>query len=720
MKDSPPHSPTDAYADRHSGPLPLRRPIARRLLRWFLLIALVPCGVLTAITTRLLEDSVERSVRRSLSLVADAKATELESFATERVRDGTALARAPEVLRAIVELTPLAANPSGLREAATGVAPFLGYVASAFGYDQVLLIADDGRVLFSLDDSIASGSSVKDPSLDGSELEAGFDRTRTLLQSDLSGFQRYPWGPMAFVTSPILDGGRVRGVLALGLSPAPIWQMLSEYAGFGETGEIVAAARLTDISFDHAGSPSPGSGGAPRDTATALIVTAPLRHRPDAAFSLVLEAGKDPASGVRQAAEGTRGFGRAQDYRGERVVAAWRYLPSYRWGLEVKQDAEEASRTGMFQRWAITAVAALTLAGVVAAASIVSGTISRPIAGAVSAARRVAAGDLRVDGAPAEGVPADAAPAGGTRADSAATDETEALAHAIATMTGDLRGLIGRVQRSSVALVSAATSIQAASREQEGVVADLGASTSEAVAAVREIAATSQDLLATMDEVNRMASDAGAMATRGRQGLAGMGETMHQLDESTGSFHAKLSVISERANAINLAVTTITKVADQTNLLSINAAIEAEKAGEYGLGFLVVAREIRRLADQTAIASLDIERIVKDMQVGVTAGVMEMDRFTQRVREGVREIADVSGSLAGIIEGVQGISGRFAQVTEGMRMQAIGAEQIRESMGRLSDGADRTSASIGDLGAAAAQLRSAVGGLKEEVSRFVL
>ena len=81
---------------------------------------------------------------------------------------------------------------------------------------------------------------------------------------------------------------------------------------------------------------------------------------------------------------------------------------------------------------------------------------------------------------------------------------------------------------------------------------------------------------------------------------------MRQLAEATTSISAKLGIISEKANNINSIVTTITKVADQTNLLSLNAAIEAEKAREYGLGFAVVAREIRRLADQTASAALGV------------------------------------------------------------------------------------------------------------------
>ena len=322
-------------------------------------------------------------------------------------------------------------------------------------------------------------------------------------------------------------------------------------------------------------------------------------------------------------------------------------------------------------------------------------------------ARRVAGGDLRATVAPAEGSMIGDA-------------ETGALLTAIQTMTDNLRGLIGRIQKSSVALISTATAIQATSNEQQQVIADYGASTSQAVAAVKQISVTSQELLRTMTEVNEMAAGTGMMATDGRKNLAGMDTTMRQLADSTLSFSSKLALISERASTINLAVTTITKVADQTNLLSINAAIEAEKAGEYGAGFLVVAREIRRLADQTAVASLDIEQMVREMQRSVSAGVMEMDKFAGQVRSSVSEIGDVSAKLGEIISAVHGINDRFGQVTEGMRSQSQGAAQIREAMIRLAEGASRTASSLDDFNKATTHLRGAVGDLKEEVSRFTI
>ena len=113
-----------------------------------------------------------------------------------------------------------------------------------------------------------------------------------------------------------------------------------------------------------------------------------------------------------------------------------------------------------------------------------------------------------------------------------------------------------------------------------------------------------------------------------------MGRAMRQLVESTGSISSKLAVTREKADSITQVVTTTTQEADQTNLLSTNAAGEAEKAGEHGRGFLVVAREIRRLADQTAVATLDVENMVRLTQVAVSAGVLPTDQSGEEVHSG--------------------------------------------------------------------------------------
>jgi methyl-accepting chemotaxis protein WspA len=248
----------------------------------------------------------------------------------------------------------------------------------------------------------------------------------------------------------------------------------------------------------------------------------------------------------------------------------------------------------------------------------------------------------------------------------------------------------------------------------------LGSSTTEIAAAVREISATGKHLAGTMAEVNERANQAAQLATTGQADLAKMQGNMKQLVEATDSIASKLAIIREKAENINMVVTTITKVADQTNLLSINAAIEAEKAGEYGRGFLVVAREIRRLADQTAVATLDIENIVRHMQDAVSAGVMQMDKFGGEVRGGVQQVAEIGGQTGQIIEEVQTLSERFQTVHEGMRNQSLGAEQINDAMGQLTDGARHTEIALEEFHRATAHLRESVELLNQDVAQFTV
>jgi methyl-accepting chemotaxis protein WspA len=199
-----------------------------------------------------------------------------------------------------------------------------------------------------------------------------------------------------------------------------------------------------------------------------------------------------------------------------------------------------------------------------------------------------------------------------------------------------------------------------------------------------------------------------------------METTMKGIMDASGSINSRLIVLSEKAGNINSVVTTITKVADQTNLLSLNAAIEAEKAGEYGRGFSVVATEIRRLADQTATATSDIERMVAEMQSAVSAGVMGMDKFSEEVRRGVDVVGKVSSRFSQIIQQVQTLTPNFETVNDGMQSQSIGAQQISEALAQLGEAARQTVESLRQSNVAIEQLNDATAGLQSGVSRFKL
>ncbi len=299
-------------------------------------------------------------------------------------------------------------------------------------------------------------------------------------------------------------------------------------------------------------------------------------------------------------------------------------------------------------------------------------------------------------------------------------DEIGTLGKLVNAVIQRIHDLIVRVRVSTIQLHSTSTEIAAAASEQNNTMQSFNASTSQIAAAVKEITATGQELVRTMDEVQGHASGAAQMANAGRVGLIGMEDSMHRLGDATNAISQKLGTIRDKASGINVVVTTITKVADQTNLLSINAAIEAEKAGEAGRGFLVVAREIRRLADQTAVATLDIDQMVRHMQSAVSSGVMEMDKFSDEVRQCGSKVVEISGQMAQVIEQVQTVSERFHSVNEAMRQQSLGARQIDEAMQQLISGCRQVTTTVRDFTAAATNLRESAQSLQQEIGRFTV
>jgi methyl-accepting chemotaxis protein WspA len=134
----------------------------------------------------------------------------------------------------------------------------------------------------------------------------------------------------------------------------------------------------------------------------------------------------------------------------------------------------------------------------------------------------------------------------------------------------------------------------------------------------------------------------------------------------------------------------------------------------------VVASEIRRLADQTAVATYDIEQTVKEIQSAVSAGVMGMDKFSEEVRRGMGDVQQVGGELSQIIQHVQALAPRVESVNEGMQAQATGAEQISQALMQLGEAAQQTVESLRHSTVAVDGLMEVSAGLHASVSRFKL
>lgn len=300
------------------------------------------------------------------------------------------------------------------------------------------------------------------------------------------------------------------------------------------------------------------------------------------------------------------------------------------------------------------------------------------------------------------------------------TDAIGRLGNGLATMFDNLRTLLYRVQKAGIQVATSTTEIAASAKQQEVTGIEQAQTSIEVLSTTKEISANTAQLLKAMEEVTQVAEDTTAASTDAQSNVQRMDQTMQRMVSATDSINAKLAALSEKASNINNVLTTITKVADQTNILSLNASIEAEKAGEAGRGFSVVATEIRRLADQTSVATWDIEQMLKEMQSAVAASVMGMDKFTEEIRRSVGETRQVGDGLTNVIEQVQKLTPRFDLVLEGMQSQAVGASQITETMTQLNEATQQAVDALKATSEAVQQLQYAAQDLQTGVSSFAV
>ncbi|USX12900.1 methyl-accepting chemotaxis protein [Oxalobacteraceae bacterium OTU3CAMAD1] len=306
------------------------------------------------------------------------------------------------------------------------------------------------------------------------------------------------------------------------------------------------------------------------------------------------------------------------------------------------------------------------------------------------------------------------------RIEVAGADAIGQLAHGLDRMFENLRALLNNVQKAGIQVTTSATQIAASTKQQEATGIEQAQTSIEILSTTKQISANTAELLKTMEDATAVADYTTNATAEAQNNLQRMDGTMQHMVSATDSINAKLAALSEKASNINSVLITITKVADQTNILSLNAAIEAEKAGDAGRGFSVVATEIRRLADQTSVSTWDIEQMLKEMQSAVSASVMGMDKFSEEIRRSVGEVRQVTDQLSGVMDQVQKLAPQFDAVLQGMQSQAVGAQQISETMMQLNDATQQTVDSLKATSEAVHQLQYAAGDLQTSVANFAV
>jgi methyl-accepting chemotaxis protein len=335
--------------------------------------------------------------------------------------------------------------------------------------------------------------------------------------------------------------------------------------------------------------------------------------------------------------------------------------------------------------------------GVVAAtviALVIIGRLVNTLHAVVSRMRKIAAGDLT-----------------GEAVSVRSSDELGQLAEATNQMQTGLTDLVGRIT-STAEQVAASSEEMAASTEQQR------AQLNQVAAAIEEMAATVTEVSGRTGEVSRQSSEAGRQAQQGGQIVEHTVTEMAQIAAQVESTSNAVGQLSERATQIGAILTVINDIADQTNLLALNAAIEAARAGEHGRGFAVVADEVRKLAERTQVATLEVSKSVTEIQQSTQQATAMMATSKGRVTDGVGLASQAGSSLKAIVQGSNDVAQSIDSIAAAVEEQSATSAEIARSVEVISAAADEATQGANQAAAAATQLSSNAEELRELIGRF--
>jgi methyl-accepting chemotaxis protein len=275
-------------------------------------------------------------------------------------------------------------------------------------------------------------------------------------------------------------------------------------------------------------------------------------------------------------------------------------------------------------------------------------------------------------------------------------------------MVTQIRSLAGQV-------AAAATEVTASSEEMSADVASQAREIAEIDASIREMASATDEVAGRATEANSAADESGKLAESGGTIVADTVTEMKGISQAVSAGAASVGELGKRGEQIGQIIAVINDIADQTNLLALNAAIEAARAGEHGRGFAVVADEVRKLADRTTKATEEIGVSIRAIQQETGQAVSKIGAGSEQVGRGVERAIEAGLSLSKIVASSRKVGEMVGLIATAAQQQMSVSRQVAERVGTIRQSTERTT--VGST--QAAQAAASLSGKAEELSRLV-
>lgn len=677
----------------------ITRSLVGKQIAWFLLVALVPTALVGYLAFVSARTGLEDAGFQQLDFAREIKNREVADYLHSTVDHVDFVSKTPTVQRMSqvlaaggqkVSLDGAGPDHVGgeagaiLREMDDLVRHFFEVNGAGEGYEDFIIVTLAGNLGYTSKKMGDLGQNLKTGTLANTNLTRLWEKVLTTKKRGLSDFSFYhPSGTYsAFVAAPVMDDKQqIFGVLVLRIGPQRIIDIMKPAAAMGRTGEtyLVGSDLLmrSESRFDQAGSF--------------------MKKRIDTA-------------GVREALKDSHGRTFLNGYRGIPVLSSYSHAglneqealgADFDWAIVAEMDPEEALTAVGSLRSRIVWIALLIGLIAAAVAWIVARSLSRPVVALANYVARISEGDLTVK-----------------VAETSRADEIGVLTNSVRIMVERLSAQIGQILDSVNVLAGAAAEISATAGELAANTTRTSAAMAETTTTVEQVRQAAGVASERAKVVAKTAQSAAEVSALGATATEATIQKMQQIREQMESAGETVVRLSEHAAAIEQIIGLVQDLAEQSNLLAVNASIEAARAGDQGRGFAVVAHEIKALADQSKSATEQVRDILQETRKWVSAVVMATEQGTKAVESGVEQSSRAADSIRELSRGVLTASQAATVIDSSAAQQFVGVEQVCTAMAGIEQALAQNVAGTAQLEAAIRRIEDLGRELQGVVNRY--